>query len=621
MEKVSPPFPMTRRELHSLGWNQCDYIIVTGDAFVDHPSFGTAIIARVLESLGNKIGFISQPSWQGSDDFTVLGRPKKAFLVTAGAIDSMVAHYTASLKPRKDDAFSPGGAPGLRPNRAVITYTARIRQAYKGILVIAGGLEASLRRISHYDCWSDTVRRSVLLDAKLDAIIYGMGERQITQIDQTITSGGDFNEIQKISGIVFSSHRNKYQSLPGIAEVFLPDYQHVADRDLKSNAPTSKAKKTFAESVHLRLVHENPMKPCRIIEPCGDILVVQNPPALPLERDEMDRVYSLPYTRRAFPGNEIPALKEVLFSITSSRGCYGSCTFCSLRAHQGRIIQERSSESIVGEARKLTEDPRFKGNIHDVGGPTANFRSPPCSRQLTPGKGPCERRECLYPDQCASVGDDHEEYLQILTQLRKLPGIKKVFVRSGIRYDHLLQAPELVRERFMQEFCAHHVSGQLKVAPEHVSRQVLDAMGKPGIELFEQFSRQFRDTNKKLQKKQYLIPYLISAHPGSGLTEAVELAEYLRAHGFIPDQVQDFYPTPGTVASCMYFSGLDPRPGKQFASIYIPKGRERSLQRALLHHHKPENRKLVLEALSKAGRMDIAGYLTSSKGFSDRTRK
>lgn len=620
MEKPLCAFAQTPQDMKYLGWDRCDYIIVSGDAYADHPSFGTAIIARLLESLGNRTGLICQPSWDSDADFRVLGRPAKAFLVTSGAVDSMVAHYTASKKLRSTDACSPGGRAGLRPNRAVITYTARIRQAFKGVLVIAGGLEASLRRLSHYDYWSDTIRRSILLDAKLDAVIYGMAERQVRQIDEILSSGGGIKEIQHIRGIVYASSSKQISPLEKTEDVILPNYHEVSGRDKKSNIMTDEARLAFARSVNLRLIHENPMKPCRIIEPNGGTWVVQNPPPEPLSEYEMDQIYALPFTRRTLNGTpDIPSMKEVLFSITSSRGCCGSCTFCSLRTHQGRTVQSRSRASILREAKKMSKDPLFKGIIHDVGGPTANFRNPACKRHTAPGKGPCSARECLFPDHCRSFQDDHEEYLQLLTDLRKLPGISKVFVRSGIRYDHLLYAHPDKRKHFLKEFCMHHVSGQLKTAPEHVSPKVLDAMGKPPIQLYNQFSQEFKEAAGRAGKTLYLLPYFISSHPGASLREAVELAEYLRDSGFIPDQIQDFYPTPGTVASCMYASGIDPRPGRNFSTVYIPKGRERTLQRALLHFHKPNNRKLVIEALKHAGRTDLIG--NSRRALVKRTGK
>ncbi len=602
--------PMTRAEMQERGWRQCDYILVTGDAYIDHSSIGAAVISRVLESLGNRVGIISQPRWDRCDDFTVLGRPEKAFLVTSGAVDSMVSAYSASLRPRAHDSYTPGGKPGGRPKRSIIAYTARIRQAYKDIPVIAGGLEASLRRLSHYDYWSNSLRRSILLDAKLDLLVYGMGEQQITEIDRLLSCRAPLEALHCVPGTVYAVKADAYAPDPETDEVMLPDFHSLCGTDAAS-------RRRYAESTHTRMVRENPMKPCRLLESYGPVLVVQNPPAAPLEAAQMDRIYELPYTRRVHPGclrkGEVRALTEVRFSITSSRGCYGSCSFCSLRAHQGRIIQARSRESILREARSLTDDPLFKGYIHDVGGPTANFRIPACRKQITPGKGPCEHRECLFPDQCPSVRDGHASFLEILTDIRTLPKVKQVFVRSGIRYDHLMHAPKHVREGFLLEICRHHVSGQLKVAPEHASPRALHAMGKPSIELFTQFHEAFRRTNRTLGKKQYLIPYLIASHPGCDLTDAVLLAEFLHDYGFIPDQIQDFYPTPGTAASAMYWTQLDPRPGMGFSPVHVPVGRERTLQRALLHFHKRENRKLVIEALEKAGRGDLKQKLLGKR--------
>ncbi len=600
--------PITLDDLAERGWDQCDYVIVSGDAYVDHSSFGTAVIARVLESQGARVGIIAQPAWDSPDDMKRLGEPRYAFLVTSGAVDSMVAHYTASNKPRSDDPYAPTGKAGMRPNRAVITYTARIRQAYKGIPVIAGGIEASLRRLSHYDCWSDTIRRSLLLDAKLDLIVYGMGELQMKAIHNAFTSGGS---LQHIPGTVYSVPLTSYQA-SSWDEQLLPDYQEVSRRD-QSGMLVEHSRLAFARSVQLRLLHENPMKPVRLIEPHGDTWVVQNPPQRPLTTEELDEIYELPFTRRAHPvyhsSGGISALKEVQFSLTSTRGCYGSCTFCALRFHQGRIIQARSRESLLREARELIRDPQFKGYIHDVGGPTANFRTPACSKQTLPGAGPCPDRECLFPTSCPAVRDDHEQLLELLRSLRNLPGIKKVFIRSGIRFDHLMSASSDIRSRFLRELSEHHISGQLKVAPEHASDHALKAMGKPHIEVFDQFHREFRRAVQTAGKKQYLIPYLIAAHPGTTLADAAFLAEYLHHNQFIPDQVQEFYPTPGTVASCMYATGLDPRPGADFAPVHVPKGRERSLQRSLLHYHKPEHRRNVQEALRLAGRSDLIGKL------------
>ncbi len=609
--------PVSRDDMDARGWDLCDYIVVTGDAYIDHPSFGTAVISRLLGSLGRRVGVITQPRWDRPDDFMVLGRPRLAFLVTAGALDSMVAHYTAALKPRHEDVYSPGGRPGMRPDRAVITYTGRIRQAFSNVPVIAGGIEASLRRLSHYDYWSDRLRRSVILDAKLDLVIYGMGEQAAAAVDRVLNDESmDFSSCT-IPGTVFACSSRAYTPYTGYDDIILPAWEEVSARDPSGNIPKPEGQLQFARSVQIRLLHENPMKPSRLLEAYGDRLVVQNPPAVPLDSKAMDRIYALPFARKAHPMyrplGDVPALQEVRFSITSSRGCYGSCSFCALRSHQGRIVQSRNRESILAEAKRIIEDPEFKGHIHDVGGPTANFLHPACSRQLIADMGPCENKECLFPRVCRNAGDDHMEFLVLLRDIRKLPGVKRVFVRSGIRYDYLMAAPESVRTRFLLEFCAHHVSGQLKVAPEHTSPKVLDIMGKPPIEIFDAFAQAFALASRRAGKTQYIIPYFMSGHPGARLDDAVDLACYLRKRGFIPDQVQDFYPTPGTAASCMYYTGMDPRPGRDNAPIHIPKGREKRLQRALLHAHKKENRSLVLEALRRTGRMDLAGTLLRSQ--------
>ncbi len=605
--------PIERKDMSARGWKSCDIIIVTGDAYVDHPAFGAAVIGRLLESQGFRVGIIAQPSWDGPEDFQRLGRPELAFMITAGNIDSMVAHYTAGNKPRRDDNYSPGGKGGLRPDRATIAYTSRVRQAYKGIPVIIGGIEASLRRLSHYDYWSDRIRRSILLDSKADLLIYGMGEHPVTEVCARLRRGEDIRSIDDVPGTVCRYTARDFSSAERTSlyeEIRLPPFELVAERIPTSNSGTDRGKRAYAESVHIRLQHENPLKPERLIEEYPDCVVVQNPISPPLSTAEMDAVYALPFTRKAHPVYDskggIPALREVSFSITSTRGCFGGCSFCALTFHQGRIIQSRSASSLIHEAETLTRDPDFKGYIHDVGGPTANFRKPACSRQSR--TGPCADRECLFPKPCPALTDSHEEYLSILTSIRKLPDIKKVFIRSGIRYDYLLtSASQRTRERFMEDLCRHHVSGQLKVAPEHISPRVLDAMGKPEIALFDRFSLEFSEINKRIDKRQYIIPYFISGHPGSTLEDAVELALYLKRTGFIPDQVQDFYPTPGTVSTCMYYTGLDPRPGRDFAPIYVPKGREKHLQRALLHFHKKDHYKLVHEALTLAGRTDLIG--------------
>ncbi len=623
--------PMSREELLARGWDSCDFIIVTGDAYVDHPTFGAAVIGRSLEADGFRVGIIAQPAWNSCKDFTVLGKPRLAFLITSGNLDSMVAHYTAAGKPRSNDSYTPGGAAGKRPDRAVITYTSRARQAYHGIPIIIGGLEASLRRLAHYDYWTDRVRRSLLLDAKADLLVYGMAETAIRAIAAGLAAGIPINKLHAIPGTVFSLRGSPLQSstlqsgaptrsdpdysgtndpVSKFQTIELPDFQALAERDAISNTASAAARQAYALSCQLRLMHENPFQPQRLLERYEGTLVIQNPPPIPLQPAELDRVYTLPFTREEHPSYRnsggVPALQEVKFSITSSRGCFGDCSFCAITSHQGRTVQARSHASILEEAQKLTRFADFKGYIHDIGGPTANFRAAACKKQAR--SGPCPDKLCLFPKPCRALEDSHKDYLGVLRDARRLPGIKKVFIRSGIRYDYLFAAadPQTI-DTFITELARHHVSGQLKVAPEHVSPQVLEAMGKPGIEDFSRFAEMFREAGKKAGKKQYIIPYFISGHPGSTLADAVMLAEFLRDQGFVPDQVQDFYPTPGTVSTCMYFTGLDPRPGKNFAKVYVPKGREKNLQRALVHFHKPENRKLVIEALKLAGRPDLIG--------------
>ncbi len=605
--------PTTKKDLQDRKWAACDIIIISGDAYVDHPTFGTALIGRVLESKGFRVGVIAQPRWDRTDDFLKLGIPTTACMITAGNLDSMVAHYTAGNKPRRTDSYSPGGKMGLRPDRAVLTYAAKAKQVFKGIPLILGGLEASLRRLAHYDYWSDKIRRSILLDAKADLLIFGMAENTVTTICERLRSGEPISSIQDVPGTLFAKtlkeakDREKIDSYP---EIILPDFEAISERDSLSNTGTPEGKRAYASSIQKRIMHENPMRPERLIEHYPTHVVIQNPPVRPLTTKELDSVYELPFTRNWHPDYDIaggvPGLEEVKFSLASTRGCFGACTFCALTYHQGRVIQARSHESLVKEAKLLTEDPSFKGYIHDVGGPTANFRAPACKKQAT--SGPCSDRQCLFPEPCPALQDSHDSYLTLLKQIREIKGIKKVFIRSGIRYDYLLSVPSKgVRDRFIKELAEHHTSGQLKVAPEHVVPGVLDAMGKPKIELFEEFSSQFMKANKEADKKQYIIPYFISSHPGSTIQDAVQLALYLKRNHFIPDQIQDFYPTPGTVATCMYYTGFDPRPDRDFAKVYIPKGREKNLQRALLHFHKAENHNLVAEALKLAGREDLIG--------------
>ena len=593
---MSKFLPVSKRDLQERGWEACDFILITGDAYVDHPSFGAALIGRYLESLNFRVGILAQPDWRDVENFRALGKPGLAFLVTAGNLDPMVNHYTSSKKKRRDDSYSPGGRAGLRPDRASIVYTSMARQAFKGVPVILGGLEASLRRLSHYDYWSDTVRRSILLDAKADLVIYGMGEKPLKEVAELLREGSSIGEITRVRGTVV-----KTRAADGIKNcTLLPPFADVAGDG-----------GAFAESFRTQLLHSDPLSADTLAEQYGDWYVVQNPPSLPLSTDEMDEMYALPFTRRAHPLYEnrggVPALKEVSYSITASRGCFGGCSFCSIAFHQGKHISVRSHQSVLREAKQFTSDPEFMGNIHDVGGPTANFHCSACSKAEQSGY--CTHKQCLSPKICSSLQPDHTEYWSLLKKLRNLPGIKRVFVRSGIRYDYLLAERDGGSSDggFLHDLVKHHVSGQLKVAPEHVSGSVLKAMGKPGIGSFTEFVRMFKSLNRSFDKKQYIIPYFITAHPGSGLDEAIELALFLKDFGFIPDQVQEFYPTPGTISTCMYHTGLDPRTMKP---VYVPKSQEeRAMQKALFHFHKRENHRLVRKALVEAGREDLIGKL------------
>ncbi len=582
--------PVSRGDMEARGWDACDFVLITGDAYVDHPSFGAAVISRYLEREGFRVGVVAQPDWRSTDDFKKLGRPRLAFLITAGNIDSMVARYTASKKPRSDDLYSPGGRAGSRPDRASIVYSAVAKQAYKKVPVILGGLEASLRRLSHYDYWQDKVRRSILLDAKADILVYGMGERAIGEIASRLKRGEDPAALSDVRGTAV-----RVGGPEGTASaLILPSFEEVS-RDTRS----------FAESFAIQYRNTDPFTAKPLFERTGDQWILQNPPAKPLNGKELDEVYELPYARTFHPVyaelGGVKAVEEVSFSLTSSRGCFGECNFCSLTFHQGRIVQGRSGDSLVREAEILIRDPNFKGYIHDVGGPTANFRQPACGKQGV--RGSCPDKHCLTPSPCKNLTIDHRDYLAILRRLRGIPGVKKVFIRSGIRFDYLMADPD---ETFFVELVSHHVSGQLKVAPEHVSEKVLKAMRKPKHEVFESFKKRYYEINKKLGKKQYLVPYLISSHPGSGLAEAIELACYLKESRFIPEQVQDFYPTPGTLSTCMYHTGMDPTTGER---IYVPKTpKEKALQRALLQFSRPENYELVREALIRAGRQDLIGY-------------
>lgn len=595
--------PMTREEMDLLGWDECDFIIISGDAYVDHPAFGTAIIGRILQAEGFRVGIIAQPDWNESDELKILGRPRLAFLVTSGNMDSMVNHYTAAGRLRHNDSYTPGGSYGARPDRATIVYSNLAREAYKGVQVILGGIEASLRRLAHYDYWSNKLRRSVLLDSKADLLIYGMAERSIAQVAGRLNEGVPAAEIRDLPGTVYRLTATQLKEFSSEQEgrekttepVKLPSFEEVkAD------------KAVFARSFSLQMQHADPYSAAPLMERYGRQAVVQNPPDFPLSQAELDRVYELPYTRRAHPTyrQEVPALREVEFSLVSSRGCFGGCSFCALTFHQGRIVQGRSRESLLREAEQLISLPDFKGYIHDVGGPTANFREPACDRQKK--YGACSHRQCLFPEPCPQLKADHREYIGILRSLRSLEGVKKVFIRSGIRFDYLLADQRDGGQAFLRELCEHHISGQLKIAPEHVSDRVLYYMGKSKKEVYLRFMAEYEKMNTELGKKQYLVPYFIAAHPGSRLEDAVELAEFCRDQHFIPKQVQEFYPTPGTVATCMYYTGIDPR---SMEPVYVARGgRERRLQRALLQYNRRENYPLVREALEKTGRSDLIGH-------------
>ena len=583
--------PICKEDMEKRGWTQLDFVYVSGDAYVDHPSFGPAIITRILESYGYKVGIIAQPDWKDKNSVTILGEPRLGFLVSAGNMDSMVNHYSVSKKRRRTDAYTPGGVAGHRPDYAAVVYGNLIRQTYKHTPIILGGIEASLRRMAHYDYWSNKLKRSILLDSGADIISYGMGERSIIAIAEALDSGLDVKDITYIDGTVC-----KVKDLDSVYDyIRLPSYE-----DLKTD------KLEYARSFYTQYCNTDPFSGKRLVEPYNDHLyVVQNPPSKPLTMEEMDQVYSYPYMRTWHPSYDaaggVPAIQEVKFSLISNRGCFGGCSFCALTFHQGRIIQTRSHESLVEEAKMMTQDKDFKGYIHDVGGPTANFRAPSCQKQLT--KGVCPNKQCLFPKPCKNLRADHRDYIKLLRELRKIDGVKKVFIRSGIRFDYVLADPD---DTFLRELCEYHVSGQLKVAPEHVSDPVLQKMGKPEYSVYQKFVEKYNQMNKKLRKDQYLVPYLMSSHPGSTLKEAVNLAEHLRDFGYMPEQVQDFYPTPSTLSTCMYYTGVDPR---NMQPVYVPKNpHEKAMQRALIQYRDPKNYDLVMEALKKTGRMDLVGY-------------
>ena len=583
--------PATKEELEERGIAQPDFVYVIGDAYVDHPSFGPAIIGRVLESHGYSVAILSQPDWKNPESIRIYGEPRLAFLVSSGNMDSMVNHYSVSKKRRKTDAFTPGGVMGKRPDRADMVYSNLIRHVYKHVPIILGGIEASLRRMAHYDYWADGFKRSLLLDSGADLISYGMGERSIVEIADALNSGISIRDLTFVNGTVYkTSHKEDIYDA-----IFLPDYESMkADKTL------------YARSFGIQQKNADPIRGKRMAEQYSEhLFIVQNPPAKPLTQEEMDEVYDLPFQRAVHPSclaeGDVPAFSEIKFSLASCRGCFGACSFCALTFHQGRIIQARSHESLLREAEAMTKDKDFKGYIHDVGGPTADFRRPACDKQLKAGA--CPERQCLFPKPCPNLKADHSDYISLLRKLRAIPGVKKVFIRSGIRFDYVLADPD---QTFLKELCEYHVSGQLKVAPEHVSDAVLSKMGKPERSVYEEFCRRYRKMNETLQKKQYLVPYLMSSHPGSTLKEAVELAEYCRDLGYMPEQVQDFYPTPSTMSTCMYYTGLDPRTMEQ---VYVPKNpHEKAMQRALIQYRDPKNRDLVREALERCGRRDLIGY-------------
>ena len=591
--------PVTAVEMKKRGWDRPDFVYVTGDAYVDHPSFGLAVISRVLEKAGYKVAMLPQPNWKSTEDFMRFGEPKLGFLVTAGVIDSMVNHYTAAKKTRSEDAYSPGGKAGHRPDRATIVYCNRIREAYKHVPILIGGVEASLRRFAHYDYWDDRVRNSMLVDSGADMLLYGMGERVIIEAAKWIESKKPIAE-SWIEGTCIMA--------PSVPQGYI---------EIESMEQVSKEKKAYAKAFRVQYDEQDPVRGRGIAQKHGARYLVQHMPAMPLAERELDATYSLPFMRTWHPMYDdvggIPALTEVEFSIAATRGCFGACNFCALTFHQGRIVTSRSQRSIVEEGRLLTHLPGFKGYIHDVGGPTANFRQPACRKQLR--QGTCKHRQCLYPKPCPHLEADHSQYLSILRELRELPGVKKVFIRSGIRYDYLLKDKY---SPFLKELVEHHISGQLKIAPEHISPNVLEKMGKPGQQVFEQFRCKYQEANEAAGKKQYLVPYFMSSHPGSTLADAVELAVYLKKSGLRPEQVQDFYPPPGTLSTAMFHTGIDPR---DMSPVYVAKDpREKALQRALMQYYVPKNRDLVIEALRKANRTDLIGFgqdcLIGNRAFS-----
>lgn len=596
--------PVNRADMNERGWEEVDFVLVTGDAYVDHPSFGTAIISRVLESVGYKVAILSQPDWRSAEDFKCFGKPRLGFLVNGGNVDSMVNNFSVGKNRRKRDSYSPGGKAGKRPDRAVTVYCNKIREAYGKVPIIIGGLEASLRRLGHYDYWDDKVRRSILIDSGADILIYGMGERAVMEIAEALDSGLEASDISWIAG---TCTKQRLYSEGGSLDIYeddviLPCFEEIARAD-------ERGKRAYCKSFRMQYRSNDSVRGKRILEkyPNG-YYVVQNPPQKPLERIELDDVYQLPYMRGWHPSYDkeggVPALAEVKFSITANRGCFGGCSFCAITYHQGREVRSRSIESVTGEARLMSEDAGFKGYIHDLGGPTANFTAPSCDLQKEHGM--CDRKDCLFPKPCNKLIADHKYYMDMLDAVRALPGIKKVFIRSGIRFDYMLADKEHGK-KFLRQLCENHVSGILKVAPEHSCPNVLKAMHKPDINVFDRFSKDYREMNKKLGKKQYIVPYFISSHPGATLDDAVDLALYMHKTGFVPDQVQDFYPTPGTLSTAMYYTEMDPMTEKP---IYVARtGEEKKLQRALLHFNRKENRRAVTEALKLTGREELRDVL------------
>ncbi|WP_044931508.1 YgiQ family radical SAM protein [Oribacterium sp. NK2B42] len=583
--------PINKKDMLDRGWDQPDFVYVCGDAYVDHSSFGAAIISRILEAHGYKVAMLPQPDWNDPSSVTEFGEPRLGFLVSAGNMDSMVNHYTVAKRHRKTDAYTPGGVMGKRPDRAATVYCNLIRKTYKHTPIIIGGIEASLRRLAHYDYWSDSIRRSILLDSGADLISYGMGEHSIVEIADALNSGLQVKDITWIPGTVYKTrHEDEIYNA-----VRLPDFEEI-----------KRSKRKYAESFATQYRNTDPISAKRIYE-CydGAMFIVQNPPAAPLTEMEMDDVYALPFMRAWHPVYDkdggIPAFGEIKESITQARGCFGECNFCALTMHQGRIVQVRSHESVLEEAKQITKDPEFKGYIFDVGGPTAEFRGPACDKQLK--HGACVNKKCLWPEPCKNLKVDHSDYVKMLREVRSLPGVKKVFVRSGFRFDYLMADSN---KEFLKEICKYHVSGQMRVAPEHVSDNVLKEMGKPGVNVYNSFVREFEKINRELGLNQYIVPYLMSSHPGSRLKDAITLAEYIRDMGYIPEQVQDFYPTPGTVSTTMYYTGLNPLTMEE---VYVPKNpHEKAMQRALIQYKKPENYELVKEALLREHREDLIGF-------------